>query len=83
MSHRFRLISATLFAATATPALAQADVAPAPADAEGDLIIVTAQKIEQRAIDVPITISATSGARDALLQRHRHLALARVLPSDL
>ncbi|MCW5646920.1 MAG: TonB-dependent receptor, partial [Sphingopyxis sp.] len=65
MSHRFRLISATLLAATASPALAQADTAPAsaPTDAEGDLIIVTAQKIEQRAIDVPITISATSGAR--------------------
>ncbi len=63
MSHRFRLISAMLLAAAATPALAQADAGPAPGDAEGDIIIVTAQKIEQRAIDVPITISANSGER--------------------
>ena len=30
-------------------------------DDDGDVIIVTAQKIEQRAVDVPITISALSG----------------------
>jgi outer membrane receptor protein involved in Fe transport len=121
-----------LLAATATPALAQANVAPVADDmAPGDDIVVTAQKIEQRSIDVPITISATSGAqlrnlgvsdldelsnyvpglniqeqsannpgivirgitsdsgsaqqaaRDALLQRHRHLALARVVSGDL
>ena len=31
--------------------------------AGGEQIIVTAQKIEQRAMDVPITISAVSGKR--------------------
>ena len=30
----------------------------ASAEADGQTIVVTAQKIEQRAIDVPITISA-------------------------
>jgi len=53
-----------LLAATATPALAQANVAPVADDmAPGEDIVVTAQKIEQRSIDVPITISATSGAQ--------------------
>ncbi len=51
-----------LLAATSTPALAQ--TLPAGEAAEtGEDIVVTAQKIEQRAIDVPITISATSGAQ--------------------
>ena len=115
--------------ALASPAFAQ--TAPADAAEEGD-IVVTAQKIEQRSIDVPITISAISGNRinelgvsdldelsayvpglniqeqsannpgvvirgitsdsrlgaagaagHALLQRRRHLALARVLSGDL
>jgi outer membrane receptor protein involved in Fe transport len=52
---------------TAVPALAQASVQPGSgpeAEAEnGAEIIVTAQKIEQRAVDVPITISALSGRR--------------------
>lgn len=51
-----------LLAATSTPALAQ--TLPAGDAAEtGEAIVVTAQKIEQRAIDVPITISATSGGQ--------------------
>jgi outer membrane receptor protein involved in Fe transport len=52
---------------TAAPAFAQASVQPGSgqqAAAENDAeIIVTAQKIEQRAVDVPITISALSGRR--------------------
>lgn len=53
-----------VLAAVSTPALAQADAAPVADDmAPGEDIVVTAQKIEQRAIDVPITISATSGAQ--------------------
>lgn len=58
--------TAALLLASAAPAFAQAPAQPietaaGPAD---DLdIIVTAQKSEQRAIDVPITISAVSGAR--------------------
>ena len=55
----------------AAPVAAQAPVQPAP-DADGPTrdgndIIVTAQKTEQRAQDVPITISALSGRRIAEL----------------
>lgn len=53
-------------------AFAQASVqdpaaAPAEQDALGEDIVVTAQKIEQRAVDVPITISAVTGERIAQL----------------
>ncbi|MGL3820258.1 TonB-dependent receptor [Sphingopyxis sp. R3-92] len=57
------LAASLLLAAVSTPALAQADAAPVADGAPGEEIVVTAQKIEQRAIDVPITISATSGAQ--------------------
>lgn len=50
----------SLMLGTSLPALAQG--APAD-DAPGDAIVVTAQKIEQRAVDVPITISAVTGER--------------------
>ncbi len=64
MARSVRAFTLLLLAATATPALAQADVAPASDDrTSGEDIVVTAQKIEQRIIDVPITISATSGAQ--------------------
>jgi outer membrane receptor protein involved in Fe transport len=59
-------LAAVLAAATPQAAFAQAtDAAPEedPAASSGGDIIVTAQKIEQRAIDVPITISATTGER--------------------
>ena len=62
MARSVRAFTLLLLAATATPALAQADTAPgADETATGGDIVVTAQKIEQRSIDVPITISATSG----------------------
>ncbi|KPQ22133.1 MAG: TonB-dependent receptor, partial [Porphyrobacter sp. HL-46] len=56
-------LSATL-AAVPQAAFAQ-DAEPSEADnqASGNQIIVTAQKVEQRLQDVPITISATSGER--------------------
>ncbi|RVT43526.1 TonB-dependent receptor [Sphingobium algorifonticola] len=68
MNRRLRLLALLLCGTAATPVLAQTAPAPAadPVEAAtdlGDTIIVTAQKIEQRAVDVPITISATSGAR--------------------
>ena len=64
MARSIRAFAALLLTATATPVLAQADTAPiAEGDQPGDDIVVTAQKIEQRSIDVPITISATSGAQ--------------------
>jgi iron complex outermembrane receptor protein len=64
-----RTFAAALLGGTvlASPALAQsvqdtANAQPGPAGDAND-IIVTAQKIEQRAIDVPITISAVTGER--------------------
>ena len=56
-------------------ALAQAPVEPADeatgeeeiTEETGNMIVVTAQKIEQRALDVPITISALSGDQIANL----------------
>ncbi|PZU17140.1 MAG: TonB-dependent receptor [Citromicrobium sp.] len=56
----FLLATASLLPATALAQ--QAADAPAPADASEE-IIVTAQKIEQRSVDVPITISAVTGER--------------------
>ncbi len=56
-------LTATLAAA---PQAAFAQDADAPADddnASGNQIIVTAQKVEQRLQDVPITITATTGKR--------------------
>lgn len=52
---------ALVMAGVSLPALAQAP--DAETDETGGEIVVTAQKIEQRALDVPITISATSGKR--------------------
>jgi len=56
------LALASTLAALPQTALAQDNEAP-DGDDQGNQIIVTAQKIEQRALDVPITISATSGER--------------------
>jgi outer membrane receptor protein involved in Fe transport len=57
---------ATTLAAAPHAAFAQDDAAAAAEEdsaASGNEIIVTTQKIEQRALDVPITITATSGER--------------------
>lgn len=55
---------ATTLAAAPQVAFAQDDSATAEDDtASGNEIIVTTQKIEQRALDVPITITATTGER--------------------
>ncbi|MXO65215.1 TonB-dependent receptor [Altericroceibacterium endophyticum] len=64
MTRRIFKAASLLLASTAfLPSLAQAEDAVDLADQGLDAseIIVTAQKIEQRAIDVPMTISATSG----------------------
>ena len=56
-------LTATLAAAPQT-AFAQDAEAPAEdSDTYGNQIIVTSQKVEQRVLDVPITITATSGER--------------------
>jgi len=68
---RTRFTRASLIALAATlaaapqAAFAQDDTAAAAEDdtASGNEIIVTTQKIEQRALDVPITISVTTGER--------------------
>ncbi len=69
----FSRFSAALLASASflsVPALAQSSIQPEagsdPADG-GNEIIVTAQKVEQRAKDVPITITAVSGKRIAEL----------------
>ncbi len=59
MTFRARLLSCAFLA---LPSLATAQDAP-ETEAGAEDIIVTAQKIEQRAVDVPITISANSGER--------------------
>lgn len=65
----YRKSFAVLLATTAfvsAPAFAQAVIQdPAASEGTGGDIIVTAQKIEQRATDVPITISAVTGERMA------------------
>lgn len=55
--------AAMLLASTASPALAQSSIQGGEAPVDSNDILVTAQKIEQRAVDVPITISAVSGER--------------------
>lgn len=57
-----KLTVGTSFFAFSTSAFA-ADAAGASADSDSEEIVVTAQKIEQRAIDVPITISAVTDER--------------------
>ena len=65
---RTSLLRAALLASIAIPAVPafaqdQTDSEPETSAAAGNTIIVTAQKIEQRAQDVPITISALTGQR--------------------
>ncbi|WP_306286249.1 TonB-dependent receptor plug domain-containing protein [Sphingomonas sp. Ant20] len=68
-----RLALAALAASCSTGALAQAIVAPDPATGTaaradvtgGDDIVVTAQKREQRIEDVPLTVTALTGAKMA------------------
>jgi len=58
-------LTAALLLGASTVAVAQGDVLPdeAAVAENGEEIVVTAQKIEQRAKDVPITISAITGDR--------------------
>jgi outer membrane receptor protein involved in Fe transport len=62
---RVSLIALTATLAVAPQAAFAQDAEPTEAEdnASGNQIIVTAQKFEQRAQDVPITITATSGER--------------------
>ncbi len=70
MMKRFSLVAVLLASAAPGAALAQASVQDRAAEEDArdaNEIIVTAQKIEQRAKDVPITISAVTGERIAEL----------------
>ncbi|MFA6220073.1 MAG: TonB-dependent receptor [Erythrobacter sp.] len=62
---RLRSLLLATIALPAVPAVAQdrADTQQQESGGSGNTIVVTAQKIEQRAQDVPITISAVSGER--------------------
>jgi iron complex outermembrane receptor protein len=67
MTRRISLFALLLTGSSISPAWAQPAMAPADAEApvgsNDEEILVTAQKIEQRAIDVPITISTASAKR--------------------
>ncbi len=64
LSPRTSLIALAATLAIAPQAAFAQDNAPAEDDsASGNQIIVTAQKIEQRAVDVPITITVATGER--------------------
>ncbi len=56
-------LTAVLGAAPQAAFAQDAEATEADEQTSGNQIIVTAQKIEQRALDVPITITATSGER--------------------
>jgi len=63
---KFGTCVATLLAGTALaglPAIAHAAEAETAESADPNAIIVTSQKIEQRAVDVPITLSVQTGER--------------------
>ena len=62
-SPSFFALTATLFAASIAPAWAQNGTDDVEEEIDDNVIIVTAQKIEQKSTDVPITISANSGER--------------------
>ena len=56
-------LAVMLLGCTSTAALAQSAVQPPAPETEGGDIIVTAQKREQKLQDVPITVTALTGAR--------------------
>ncbi len=58
-----KFLTILLASSAAMPVYAQTGIPDVEATGRGEEIIVTAQKIEQRAMDVPITISAISGKR--------------------
>lgn len=62
-SPSFFALTATLFVASIAPAWAQNGTDDVEEEIDDNVIIVTAQKIEQKSTDVPITISANSGER--------------------
>jgi outer membrane receptor protein involved in Fe transport len=63
MTRRIHILAMLLASSAAVPAVAQTAAPEGDVAGAGEQIIVTAQKIEQRAMDVPITISAVSGKR--------------------
>ncbi|WP_294358351.1 TonB-dependent receptor [uncultured Sphingomonas sp.] len=64
MNYLARALGVALLACTSTTALAQSSTVPEAETSDND-IVVTAQKREQRIEDVPVTVSAITGARMA------------------
>ncbi|MEG3082225.1 TonB-dependent receptor [Sphingomonas sp. PB2P12] len=84
-----RLALATLATTCSTAALAQAGAqtaagtgveAGAPNDMSGDEILVTAQKREQRVADVPVTVTAITGAKMASIGVNSLSEVAAYIP---
>ena len=76
-----RLALATLATTCSTAALAQASTqADAQASTPNDEIVVTAQKREQRIADVPVTVTAVTGARMAAIGVNSLTEVAAYIP---
>ena len=76
-----RLALATLATTCSTAALAQASVdATPPATTTGEEIVVTAQKREQKIADVPITVTAITGAKMASIGVNSLSEVAAYIP---
>ncbi|MEG3087409.1 TonB-dependent receptor [Sphingomonas sp. PB4P5] len=71
---------AALLACTSNVAMAQADVQADQADSGSEEIVVTAQKREQRIQDVPLTVTAVTGARMAELGVNSLTEVAMYIP---
>ncbi|MFC3579712.1 TonB-dependent receptor [Sphingomonas hylomeconis] len=71
---------AALLACTSNVAMAQADVQPDQAELGSEDIVVTAQKREQRIQDVPLTVTAVTGARMAELGVNSLTEVAMYIP---
>ncbi|MBE2991990.1 TonB-dependent receptor [Sphingomonas sp. CFBP 13603] len=76
-----RLALATLATTCSTAALAQADTqTELQAGTDNDEILVTAQKREQRIADVPVTVTAVTGARMASIGVNSLSEVAAYIP---
>ena len=72
-------LAAGLLACVSTAALAQSSSVPAPESGENE-VVVTAQKREQKVEDVPVTVSAVTGARMADLGVNSLAEVAMYVP---
>jgi iron complex outermembrane receptor protein len=75
-----RLALTALALTSSTLALAQASVAPEGQPDQGEEILVTAQKREQRIADVPVTVTALTGQRMAAIGVNSLTEVAQFIP---